>query len=239
MWVAASNKWGGMLWWILLGLVVETAHISSAQQDQHNDVRCKCICPNLSVENATSERKLYIKNVPPVQCDCLNVVITSLYETVPLQPHHIIQLPEAFCPRCICRYEQRNVGVIKFVVMLVMAVIGLLVLYLLVLVLEPLVMKRCQGQHITTSGRSTVEEVSMRHFDSDESGCMLLQGNDEDQLFSPLPDVAVTTSQSRGGGLGGAAGSVLPGRVQRQQDRWKIQLQEQRRNIYEKRTMLN
>ncbi len=29
----------GMWWWILLGLVVETAHISSAQQDQHNDVR--------------------------------------------------------------------------------------------------------------------------------------------------------------------------------------------------------
>jgi hypothetical protein len=29
-----------MLWWVLLGLVVETAHLSSAQQqDQHNDVR--------------------------------------------------------------------------------------------------------------------------------------------------------------------------------------------------------
>lgn len=231
-----------MLLWLLLGLLVETAPLSSAQ-DQHNNVRCKCICPNLSVENATSERKLYIKNVPPVQCDCLNVVITSLYETVPLQPHHFIQLPEAFCPRCICRYEQRNVGIIRFVVMLVMAVIGLLVLYLIVVVLEPIVMKRWHGQSAsgTTHSRHNAEEMSMRHFESDESGCMLLQGNDEDSLLSPLPDVAVTTSRSRGGGGGGlpGVGAVLPGRVQRQQDRWKLQLQEQRRNIYEKRTMLN
>ena len=28
--------------------------------------RCKCVCPNPSVVNAThTERKLYIKNVPP------------------------------------------------------------------------------------------------------------------------------------------------------------------------------
>ncbi len=53
------------------------------------------------------------------QCDCVNVVISSLYETVPLQPHHIIQLPEAFCPRCICRssilkiIEYRNWFVVK------------------------------------------------------------------------------------------------------------------------------
>ncbi len=54
-----------------------------------------------------------------------------------------------------------------------------------------------------------------------------MQGNnDEDQLFGSLPDVAVTTSQWRGGGGGHVGvGSVLPGRVQRQQDRWKLQVQ--------------
>ena len=56
-----------------------------------------------------------------------------------------------------------------------------------------------------------------------------MQGNDEDSLLSPLPDVAVTTSRSRGGGGGGlpGVGAVLPGRVQRQQDRWKLQVQQQ------------
>ena len=36
-------------------------------------------------------------------CDCPNVVITSLYETMSLNPEHAVQLPEAFCPRCVCR----------------------------------------------------------------------------------------------------------------------------------------
>ena len=37
--------------------------------------RCKCVCPNPSVVNAThTERKLYIKNVPPrYNCHHLNV----------------------------------------------------------------------------------------------------------------------------------------------------------------------
>ena len=45
-------------------------------------------------------------------CDCLNVVIPSLY----VEQHHVERLPEAFCPRCVCRYEQRNTLIIKVVV---------------------------------------------------------------------------------------------------------------------------
>jgi TMEM9 len=59
-----------------------------------------------------------------------------------------------------CRYEQRNVGIIKFVVMLVMTVIGLLVLYLLVVVLEPVVMQRCQRLYTyTNNSRPSAEQV--------------------------------------------------------------------------------
>ena len=35
----------------------------------HYDVRCKCVCPNAGIINATSQeaetRRIYIKNVPP------------------------------------------------------------------------------------------------------------------------------------------------------------------------------
>ena len=69
---------------------------------------------------------------------------------------------------CLRRYEQRNVGIIRFVVMLVMAVIGLLVLYLIVVVLEPIVMKRWHGQSAsgTTHSRHNAEEVPVPYPDS-------------------------------------------------------------------------
>jgi len=56
------------------------------------------------------------------------------------------------------RYEQRNVGIIRFVVMLVMVVIGVLVLYLLVVVLEPILRARCSQPTSTT-----VEQVLLLH----------------------------------------------------------------------------
>ena len=97
----------------------------------HYDVRCKCVCPNVGIINlnttspSTEERRVYIRNVAPrsdsasktrrdsvccSHCDCQNVVIPSL------EDKHVERLPEAFCPRCVCRYEQRNTLIIKVVV---------------------------------------------------------------------------------------------------------------------------
>ena len=90
----------------------------------HYDVRCKCVCPNPGIINLNTtdptavERRLYIRNVAPSHCDCLNVVIPSLYveHQEHQEDHHVARLPEAFCPRCVCRYEQRNTTIIKVVV---------------------------------------------------------------------------------------------------------------------------
>jgi hypothetical protein len=198
----------------------------------HGDVRCKCVCPNPSIVNAShTERKLYIKNVPPMLCDCPNVVITSLYETLSLDPAHKVQLPEAFCPRCVCKYEQRNTAVIKFVVLMVMSIIGLLGLYLMFLLLEPKVRHRL---HLNYSRQVEEEQMSLRQYD--ENFCI---GPEDDQLH--LPDVAVTT-RSRDWS-GGAGASTRPGtllhQVTSKQDKWKHQLAVQRRNIYEDRSILN
>ena len=87
----------------------------------HYDVRCKCVCPNPGIINLNTtdptaeERRLYIRNVAPSHCDCLNVVIPSLL-VEHTEHHHVARLPEAFCPRCVCRYEQRNTTIIKVVV---------------------------------------------------------------------------------------------------------------------------
>merc|ERR1712013_810322 len=133
----------------------------------HYDVRCKCVCPNPGVINASSahlERKLYIKNVPPSHCDCLNVVIPSLY----VEEEHQ-KLPEAFCPRCVCRYEQRNTTVIKVVVVMIICVISLLVLYMgYLLLIDPVILRWKQNsyrQHKEEEDNDDISTVSSREDD--------------------------------------------------------------------------
>ena len=85
-------------------------------------------------------------------CDCLNVVIPSLY----VEEGHQ-KLPEAFCPRCVCRYEQRNTTVIKVVVVMIICVISLLVLYMgYLLLIDPVILRWKQ----TSYRQHKEEEVS-------------------------------------------------------------------------------
>ena len=96
---------------LVLMVVSLTSHLTLTSGN-HYDVRCKCVCPNPGIINLNTtdptavERRLYIRNVAPSHCDCLNVVIPSLY----VEHHHVARLPEAFCPRCVCRYDENQHG---------------------------------------------------------------------------------------------------------------------------------
>ena len=79
-------------------------------------------------------------------CDCANVVIPSL--AVDAQSPESIHLPEAFCPRCVCRYEQRNTTIIKFVVIMILCVIGFLTTYMAYLFfIDPVIVKWKQNSY--------------------------------------------------------------------------------------------
>jgi len=188
--------------WGLLLLLLFSAHLAAAD---HYDVRCKCVCPNPSVVNAThTERKLYIKNVPPSHCNCPNVVIVEegLSETD----------TDAFCPRCVCRYEQRNIFVIKVVVGMVLCVISLLTIYMAFLhLLDPWITKRRQTAY-------------KQHAEEEEPG-----GDSSTDGANSADEVAMSSR---------IKGDVLQ-RVGSQQDRWKRQVQDQRRRIYDQHQMLN
>lgn len=105
-------------------------------QASYEDVRCKCVCPNPSIVNgSSSDRKLYIANLLPPQCNCVEVVVPEL-------PADFKRAAE-FCPHCTCKFESRNTTTIKVVVVLVVCVIFLLVIYMVFLsLLEPFLSKR-------------------------------------------------------------------------------------------------
>lgn len=55
---------------------------------------------------------------------------------------------QEFCPRCECKYENRNTAIIQYVVIIVIWVISLLVVYMLFLIcLDPLLNKRIKNSY--------------------------------------------------------------------------------------------
>ena len=93
---------------------------------QHGDVRCKCVCPSPQVvanDSSPTQRRLYVGNTTPDQCDCYKVV----------QPHlkHNVALKE-FCARCECKYQSRNTKTIRWFVVFTIIVVASLSMYMVV-----------------------------------------------------------------------------------------------------------
>ncbi|CAI9735689.1 9 isoform X4 [Octopus vulgaris] len=177
---------------------------------QYEDYRCKCVCPSQTVVNATETgRKVYIKKVNPNQCKCEDVVWP---------------LPEKateFCPRCECKYQSRNVTLIKIMVTIIICVVSLLFVYMVFLLcLDPLLVKK--------------------------PGRYQEQTNEEDEQTLPPPPSSVTPELVAPppppppplAAQLGRQRSIL-NRVSDEQKKWKGTVQEQRRNIYDRHSMLN
>ncbi|XP_050422903.1 uncharacterized protein CG1161 isoform X2 [Adelges cooleyi] len=116
------------------------------------------------------------------------------------------------CPRCTCTYESRNTTTMKVVVLIVLCVIFVLVAYMsFLLCLDPLMRKRkLVGTYVEHT-------------------------NEEDDL---PPAVSLDNREAVDPSSAGSSGNVL-NRFGHQQDKWKKQVKEQRRNIYDRHTILN
>ncbi|XP_026951747.1 proton-transporting V-type ATPase complex assembly regulator TMEM9 isoform X1 [Sagmatias obliquidens] len=87
----------------LLGLVavVGSLLVLPAQANKSSeDIRCKCICP--PYRNISGH--IYNQNVSQKDCNCLHVV-----EPMPVPGHDV----EAYCLLCECKYEERSTTTIK------------------------------------------------------------------------------------------------------------------------------
>lgn len=127
----------------------------------YEDRRCRCICPSLAAvlnNSMTTDRRFYTDNVPPIKCNCENVVLPKV--STELKGHEL-----EFCPRCDCHFEIRNTTVIKVVVIMVLWVLTLLFGYMgFLLCLDPLINKK--------------KVKFYQEHSSEEARTLLMQGED-------------------------------------------------------------
>lgn len=239
---------GGLcvLFWILVAVPSTSA---LEQVDQYYNTRCKCICPDPQIlfESGTSSessisgnsynRTLYISNAaPPQECTCDFVVLPEIAKT-----RDITGKEGEFCPRCECKYESRNLQIIKVVVIVILWVVSLLVIYMLFLMcLDPLVNKRKRSA--TYQEHTSVDDGDDRSSATEPliplqiTGCSVVSSSSA-KPFKPFTIVQPLTTTDLGTTPSAVEGVL--NRMGYQQRKWKRQVQEQRRNIYDRHTMLN
>jgi len=208
------STWKWTLFIFVIVLVSCTTKVTA--EGQYESSRCQCVCPDPHIvhNNLTAvKRKVY---QPPAgvpfarsECTCDGVVLPVVKD--------IINGKEGeYCPWCQCKFENRNTTIIRVVVFIVIWIVSVLMIYMMFLMcLDPLLNKRIKNT-------SSYQE----HTDEDDESVGTIGGG-----RAPHPVRLTSTA-------GGPSTGVL-NRVGRQQTKWKNQVQEQRRNIYDRHTMLN
>ncbi|EDX11705.1 GD19778 [Drosophila simulans] len=146
------------------------------------------------------------------------------------------------CAECKCSHVARNTTLIKVVVIIVIWIISILVIYMLFLMcLDPLLNKRVKANYQEHTNEDVHNKLS-RYKGIQYSLLVTAQGEDDEdddvdadaaQLDEPTPPLPAVNNQELS-----ARANVL-NRVGHQQDKWKRQVREQRRHIYDRHTMLN
>ncbi|CAB3226447.1 unnamed protein product [Arctia plantaginis] len=142
----------------LTALFFVAAFTTVISAHSYEDNRCKCVCPSPAAvlnDTAGADRSPFMKsaNVPPNKCNCEVVIL-------PFMTDQLKDRQQEFCPRCECKYENRNTTIIKVVVIIVIWVIMLLVVYMGFLIcLDPLINKRAKAsyqEHTNEDDESTL-----------------------------------------------------------------------------------
>nr|DBA17657.1 TPA: hypothetical protein GDO54_003074 [Pyxicephalus adspersus] len=130
--------------------------------------------------------------------------------------HVVIPMPvpgadvEAYCLRCECKYEERSSVTIKVTIIIYLSILGLLLLYMVYLTLvEPMLKRRLFGHSQLIQND---DDVAQDH-----------------QPFANAHDV-LARSRSRANVLN---------KVEYAQQRWKLQVQEQRKSVFDRHVVLS
>lgn len=192
---------------------------------QYDDVRCKCVCPlvpkpdaktNITQQSQQNRRKVYVRSFhEPSMCKCEAVV-----------DEWVQRSSVGFCDRCECQWQRRNTTAIKVVVIFIICTVTLLVLYMLFLLCLDLFLSRRPKSYVEQRN----EEVAMHVVRPQDPGHVVsprLQSSspDEAEMRAPPGVISRVKTEVR--------------RVHGEAQRWRGTVQEQRKHIYDRHTMLN
>ncbi|XP_015787459.1 uncharacterized protein CG1161 [Tetranychus urticae] len=201
---------------------------------QYENERCKCICPSLRVvaneslpvKQSTSQT---YQSQPNGNEPANNFYIDrKVYiDTVPplkcncdgfVLPQLTNVSSKEFCPLCECRFESRNTEIIRYVIIGVISIIFLLVAYMLVLALDSYMLWSRFFKR--TPYREHFNEEMLVETGPKRSSTESIESTSQPEL---------TYAHSRG----------VISAIGHEQHKWIRKVSEQRKNIYDRHTMLN
>ncbi|XP_063464448.1 transmembrane protein 9B isoform X2 [Pan paniscus] len=176
------------------------------------DVRCKCICPPYK-ENSGH---IYNKNISQKDWLQWSSSLSLLCSWDYSDCLHVVEpMPvrgpdvEAYCLRCECKYEERSSVTIKVTIIIYLSILGLLLLYMVYLTLVEPILKRRLFGH-----------------------AQLIQSDDDIGDHQPFANAHDVLARSR------SRANVL-NKVEYAQQRWKLQVQEQRKSVFDRHVVLS
>ncbi|XP_059960035.1 transmembrane protein 9B [Mesoplodon densirostris] len=116
---------------------------------------------------------------------------------------------EAYCLRCECKYEERSSVTIKVTIIIYLSILGLLLLYMVYLTLVEPILKRRLFGH-----------------------SQLIQSDEDVGDHQPFANAHDVLARSR------SRANVL-NKVEYAQQRWKLQVQEQRKSVFDRHVVLS
>ncbi|XP_027556360.1 transmembrane protein 9B isoform X1 [Neopelma chrysocephalum] len=116
---------------------------------------------------------------------------------------------EAYCLRCECKYEERSSVTIKVTIIIYLSILGLLLLYMVYLTLVEPILKRRLLGH-----------------------SQLIQSDEDIGDHQPFANAHDVLARSR------SRANVL-NKVEYAQQRWKLQVQEQRKSVFDHHVVLS
>lgn len=116
---------------------------------------------------------------------------------------------EAYCLRCECKYEERSSGTIKVTIIMYLSILGLLLLYMVYLTLLEPMLKRRLFGH-----------------------SQLIQNDDDVGDQQPFANAHNVLSRSH-------SRPNMLNKVEHAQQRWRRQVQEQRKSVFDRHVVLS
>lgn len=190
-------------------VILATLLAISHAGDEFSDHRCICICPSFSVINEKPT-----DGDRKIYIDIMNKEDCTCEKVLESWKPNQTAMLTGFCPRCNCRFEVRNTTTMKIVVIIIICVLALLFIYMgFLLCLDPLMSTKFRQNPAYQPQRN--DELNM--------------DSAEDQ-FNGIYQSENLAHSSR---------SNVINRVSQEQSKWKRQVQEQRRTVYDKHVILN